>query len=311
MKIKTKFIIASIIFPLSFLVYSSASASKTFFEAEKTNIIVGDIFEASFFIDTEGKDINAIEGKIVFPEKLLGIKEVSDGNSIVNFWVERPNEKNGEISFSGIIPGGYLSKKGFIFSVIFRSLGEGVSPVEIKSIRVLANDGKGTPVETSVNNIQFNISKKIETILISTSSNYQIEPSKAKDLILPEIFEPKVVGDSSMFNGKYFLVFATQDKGSGIDHYEVLEQKVLNIFNSQFVMWEKGWIKTDSPYVLNDQSIHSYIHVKAVDKNGNERIVVISPKNSVKLFEIWWTWVIIVVILTILYFSVHYKLRRK
>src|SRR3989344_5310183 len=47
-------------------------------------------FEVSVFLDTQLDDINALEGQIVFPGDLLELQEVRDGNSIVNFWIERP-----------------------------------------------------------------------------------------------------------------------------------------------------------------------------------------------------------------------------
>jgi len=308
MKTKTKLIITGIIFFLSFLISNSAFAAKAFFEVEETNIRVGETFETGFFIDTEEKDTNAIEGKIIFPEKLLSLKEIRSGNSVINFWIEKPNVKNNEVSFSGIIPGGYLSKKGLILSLVFHSLENGGGIVEIKNITVLANDGKGTPIETTFNNISLQILEKTNASLISASKSSTPETiiSEEKDLIIPETFEPKVVSDSNAYDGKYFLVFATQDKGSGIDHYEVLEQKILKVFSLEFVIWKSGWNKTDGSYVLKDQGIHSFIQVKAIDKSGNERIATISPRNPVKWFEIWWIWGIMAVVLTVLIFGVSF-----
>ena len=97
----------------------------------------------------------------------------------------------------------------------------------------------------------------------------------------------------SIFEGKYFLVFATQDKGSGISHYEAVEfrsrnlefKKLLNkalqfITNSKFQILD-SYKTAESPYVLRDQKLRSYIYVKAVDKNGNERIITLTPQNPV------------------------------
>jgi len=313
-----KFKIIGILVSLSFLVFGFVSASQTFFEVDKTIIRAGDIFEVSFFINTEGEDINAIEGKIIFPEKYILLKEIRDGSSIINFWVERPNLINGEISFAGIIPGGYLSKKGFIFSLIFQALEDGGGLAEVKSLNVLANDGQGTPVETITKDTQIQIFQKTETPVLSTSSIFQnetfktTEPFGIKDSNLPEIFEPKVVSDINLLDGKYFLVFATQDKGSGIDYYEVREQKVLTIFKSDYVIWENNWNKVDNLHVLGDQSLHSFIYVKAVDKAGNERIAIIHPKNQVKLFEIWWFWAITVlsIVLFLGVFLIIKKIRK-
>lgn len=292
-------------FILCFFAFNYTFAAKTFFEVDKTNHRIGDSFETGFILDTEGKDINAIEGKIIFSENLQ-LKEIRDGNSIINFWIERPKINNNEISFSGIVPGGYLSSKGLIFSLVFQALGEGTSTVEVKNISLLANDGSGTKVETIVNNSQYYIFKVTEKPTAIDLVSAPNKVAKIVDQISPEIFEPKVVSDSNMFAGNYFLVFATQDKGVGVDYYEVREEKVLSFFNFKFIIWESPWVKTESTYVLNDQSLHSNIYVKAVDKNANERVALLSPRNPVKWFEVWWIWGIIGLVLLVLVLVIYY-----
>ena len=108
------------------------------------------LFEAGFFLNTENENINALEGKIVFPEKLLELKEIRTGDSIISFWIEQPEASNGEILFSGIILGGYLGKKGLIFSAVFQSRQEGRDPIEIRDVRTLLNDGEGTEADAKI-----------------------------------------------------------------------------------------------------------------------------------------------------------------
>jgi len=97
-----------------------------------------------------------------------------------------------------------------------------------------------------------------------------------------------------MFEGKYFLVFATQDKKSGIAHYEVQENRRQKIES-------RKWIETESPYILKDQELRSYIFVKAVDKAGNERIAVVEPRYPIKWYEMYEIWGIIIVMIFIGY----------
>src|SRR3990170_5854361 len=62
-------------------------------------------FEADVFLDTQGENINAVEGEFEFPRGFLGLKEISDGDSIINFWIQRPKlNLDNKIIFSGIIP---------------------------------------------------------------------------------------------------------------------------------------------------------------------------------------------------------------
>ncbi len=88
----------------------------------------------------------------------------------------------------------------------------------------------------------------------------------------PELFQPKIGKDPSLFEGKYFLGFLTTDKSSGIDYYEIKEGK--NNFEREV-----------SPYLLLDQKLQSKILVKAVDRAGNEQIAEITPQP--KPFPYW------------------------
>lgn len=271
--LKFKIIIFTVIL---FFFASSVFAAETFFEVKNSAIQSGDQFEVKIFLNTENKSINALEGKITFPEKLLELKEIKDGNSIINFWVERPQAKNGEIIFSGIIPGGYLNNKGLVFSVIFQALQTGSGSIGIQNLKVLLNDGQGTAAKVKISNLQFTISPQ------TSSAPLTIEATK--DTILPEDFKPEIAQNQTMFDGKYFLVFATQDKNSGIDHYEVAEKRKFGL--GQWALGRnKIWLNGASPYLLQDQKLQSWIYVKAVDKNGNEKIANLPPPKPLPWYE--------------------------
>ena len=109
----------------------------------------------------------------------------------------------------------------------------------------------------------------------------------------PEEFRPEIGQDPEIFDGKYFLVFVTQDKASGIAGYfvhETTRKKDATLIDT------KDWTEAESPYVLKDQKLRSYIYVKAVDKAGNERIAMVEPRYPIRWYEIWWVWVIIIII---------------
>jgi len=258
---------------------SSALAAELSLEAKNTNIQTGSEFEVGFFLNTENENINAIEGGIVFPENLLQLKEIRDGNSIINLWIQKPENKDGEIAFSGITPGGYLGRNGLIFSLVFQSTGEGQGLIEAKNIKVLINDGAGTEAKTKISNLQLVFSKQ--------TASYQAPLSKENDADQPEIFKPIVTQDPTIFNGQYFLVFATQDKGSGINHYEVREG------SSPFII-------AQSPYLLQDQKLDKKIYVKAVDKSGNQRIVTLPPQKPLPWYQNYWILAILIIVVIIM-----------
>jgi len=112
------------------------------------------------------------------------------------------------------------------------------------------------------------------------------------DTMPPEEFRPEIGKDPSMFEGKYFLSFATNDSSSGLDYFQVKEGK-------------RDFKRVNSPYLLEDQSLRSKISVKAVDKAGNEKITEIAP--SKKPFP---DWIIISIIFLVIVGWIIYKVIR-
>jgi len=281
-------------FALSFCILAFTFCIKVIVFAAELNLIshtqeinVGQQFQVDVILNTEGEQINAIEGKITFPRDLLELKKINDGNSIINFWIEKPKSApDGQVVFSGIVPGGYNDNQGLILSITFLAKKEGSGLIEIQNAKTLLNDGKGTEAKLKIFNFQFLISKEVLTT--------QFSVPEIKDLEPPENFKPEITSDPTIFEGKYFLVFATQDKGSGIDHYEVLESRNQKIEN-------RNWRTVESPYLLKDQKLKSFIYVKAVDKAGNERIAILAPRYSLKWYEKWENWIIIIIVTFILY----------
>lgn len=251
-----------------------AFAANLFFEAKSQGFTQGDEFLVNVFLNTDGESVNAAEGKVFFPPQILEIKEVRDGDSIINFWIERPKASNGEILFSGIVPGGYQDAKGFLFSVVFHAKADGAGAVEMRGARALLNDGQGTPANLTTPPFQFSVSPATSTAPSKIEAVEDNEP--------PEEFRPGIAQSPELFDGKYFLVFATQDKGSGIDRYEAREG-------------EGPFVAAESPYVLRNQNLDEKIFVKAVDKAGNVRAEILYPPNFRPWYRSYWIFGILMI----------------
>lgn len=274
---KLKIII--IAFILSFVAIP-VFATEIYFDTKNQEITVNQQFKTDILLNTKNEEINAIEGKVIFPGDILELKEIRDANSIINLWIEQPKiDSNNRIVFSGVTPGGYKGEKGLLISLIFQAKKEGQSTIEISEAKALRNDGKGTPVSLVNSNFQFLVSEQIPI-----PENLATE---IKDINSPEPFIPEIAHDYSIFEDKWFLAFITQDKETGINHYEIKEtkQKILTFFSK--------WISTESPYLLKDQELKSYIFVKAIDGAGNKRIVKLSSMNPVAWYKNFENWFII------------------
>lgn len=296
-KIQKYLIAASSVFVL-FVAALPVFAAEIFLDAKNQPFAQGEEFLVQVYLNTEGESINAVEGKLVFPPDFLEAREILDGNSIISFWIERPRPTK-EIAFSGIIPGGYIENKGLIFSAVFYATKEGEGIIEIHGAKTLLNDGKGTEADVKISNLQFNI-KEVELPIPK-----EVRPSEIKDSEPPETFRPEIAKDESLFGGKWFLVFATQDKSSGIDRYEVKESRQII-----FTLFQK-WVPAESPYILGDQELRSFVFVKAVDKNGNKRIIQIAPRNPFSWYENYENWIIIITVVLVVLLETKKLWRKK
>lgn len=255
-------IIAAVIFFALFGV-SAARAAEIRLDAHKSEINLGEQFLADIIIHSE-ESLNAVEGRLVFPADKFLVKEIRDGNSVINFWIEKPHiEASGVILFSGITPGGFNGPNNMVFSVVFEAKNTAIAYLALKDTKALLNDGLGS---------QTALSTRGATISIKHGDG-NARKEKLTDTEMPENFNPTIESESNIFDGKYFLVFATQDKISGIDRYEAREG-------------EWGWFRVaESPYLLKHQSLDRKIFIKAIDKVGNERIVVLPPQNPLPWYK--------------------------
>ena len=231
-------------------------------ESDLSNIGVGDEFLVTLQIDTQGKSINALEGEIAFPEEVLELQTIQEKGSVINLWIEGPHGEQGTVVFSGLTPGGYTGE-GVIFSLVFKAKTQGTDFITIGKVKALLNDGQGTPDSVTTLPFQFFVSAQS---LIPRTLDTQEEDKEP-----PEPFDLRVAQDSTIFDGQNFLVFATQDKSSGVDYYEVSFVR-----NGETTSWERA----ESPFLLEQYDKIETIRVKAVDRVGNERIATLSLQNS-------------------------------
>jgi len=241
-----------------------------------------------------GECINVIDAVVTYTENIQPV-DISVGRSIVSLWVEPPtiNKENRTITFAGGIPNGYCDRvdgdprlTNVIAEIIFRSPGMQVGGSDETEARidfapetqVLLNDGSGTRAPLIALGGTF--------VLEKTSSSGGIV-DEWRDVVRadnqsPEEFSIELVKDEEGidFGGRYYIIFNTSDKQSGITHYEIMEEPVVKLGQFNWGGLDAGWVKESSPYVLDDQTLNSIIRVKAIDKAGNEYIATYIPDES-------------------------------
>ncbi len=260
-------------------------AADFFFDSSSEKIYKDDTFVVKLKLSTADNLINAVEGSLSFDNSKLEVKEISTGGSIFSLWPKPAvflNEK-GKISFVGGVMGGFQGVDAEILKIIFTAKKEGAADLQFeKDSSLFLNDGKGTKVSFKAKPFRVSILERPEGLVPKD----EWQPLLKQDMTQPEPFELIVDKIPFVFEGDYFVSFFTTDKDSGIDHYEIREG-------------DGGLIKAESPYRLKDQSLRSKIEVKALDKAGNERLVVLQPLHPEKIYQKFLFWGIIILILLV------------
>lgn len=272
-----------------------ASAANLYIEPPFPTLNRSDSVTLSIRVDTDeaaGECINAVDAVINYDASIQPV-DVSLGDSIFSVWVEAPkiNTENRTITFAGGIPNGYCGRiegdprlSNTIAKVVFRSPGlqiGGGSEVDKAVVsfapesRVFLNDGQGTLAALTTYPSTITLERTPGQFI-----NDAWRESVQNDVTPPQEFSIAVERDTKAFDGKYFIVFNTSDKETGISHYEVMEEPISEISHFAWGRADAPWIETRSPYILSDQSLNSTIRVRALDKAGNEYIATYIPSES-------------------------------
>lgn len=290
---------------------SAVRAETISLKSSKTSYRVGDSFQVSLAIDTLGKSINTITGKISVPADKLQITDLRYGNSILTLWVDKPVISSGLISFSGGVPGGFNGSNGPILNFTVKAKKIGVATISASEFQVLLNDGLGTASANLV----------LGKLILTINEALPIPPPAPKeekveevyvpspDTTAPDSFIPLVSRHPGVANNQYFVSFSAVDKDTGIDYYEVREEPlILSWITGRF---STDWIKTTSPYILKGQWWTYRIAVRAYDRADNvTEGFVVKPLHTYLV----WLLIILLVLSTVFftrYFSKPHRPRRK
>lgn len=240
-----------------------------------------------------GECINVVDAVITYPEHLQPI-DISIGRSIFSIWVEPPtiNREARTVTFAGGIPNGYCGRiegdprlTNILAEIVFRSPGtqiggsiESVAHIDFApGTRALLNDGLGTEAPLQTLGATINLKPIAGPEIVDNWRSIVQE-----DNIPPEPFTIELVRGGAETGGRYFIIFSTTDKQTGISHFEVMEEPVTEFGRFNWGAVGVPWLEVSSPYVLRDQSLNSIIRVRALDKAGNEYIATLIPDESLQ-----------------------------
>jgi len=233
-------------------------------------------------IDTGNDTINAIESSII----VSGAKVFDTilSQSIVGYWIKKPELENGVVMFSGLMPGGYSSESyrgqenvsnyNRLFTLVLRPTSETVTvSFDQQETAVLLNDGSGTRDSVDTTSKSLNV----DELNVRTK---EIDLTPPKDIMVD------VIEDPALPEGTHLFVIFARDDQSGIDRYEMLDGDT------------GEWTEIGSQFSTNYPD-----RVKAIrvfDKSGNVSILSIN-KDGVSL--LWYIVISAVILMASLLFG--------
>lgn len=153
-----KFYILLLVAVYSLLVTASANAATLYFSPSSGSYTVGSNFSVSVYVSSADQAMNAASGAISFPSDKLEVSSISKSGSIISLWVQEPSFSQGAVNFEGIVLNpGFIGASGKIITANFKVKAAGAASILFSSGSVLANDGKGTNILTSLGNAQFSL----------------------------------------------------------------------------------------------------------------------------------------------------------
>ncbi len=223
-------------------------------------------------------NINTIKVTVVIPKRDFEIENFWFENSLVPLWIEDPlvteTDSTFLLTFTGLIPGG-TDKSGDLVTIVLRALGEeGQTSIRLIDASAYKNSRQAELVPLAEQYTFF-------SLLTADDDSIPRQDIVLKDLEPPEDFFPIVAKSAELFDGDYFLMFHTIDRQTGIDRFEILESET---FYDEAALAEGSslyWRIAENPARLSDQSLESYLYVRAYDNAGNHRTVIIPPTSFV------------------------------
>ena len=230
---------------LYFLITSSVQAggASLYLAPAEGTFFVGSTFTVSIYVNSKGNEINALQVDLVFDPNILQITSQTSGKSFVAEWLTPPSYSNtgGTINFTGGIPGGIKTSSGLVSTITFRAKSPGKTEIKFQDAsRVFLNDGKGTPLTTTISN-----------------GSYEIVVAPPEG---PKIYSP-THPDSEIWYGNSNPVFSWEKEDGVTDFSFTLDQNSQGIPNNE----SKGITNTTSYEGVN--SGIWYFHLKAKKDN--------------------------------------------
>lgn len=229
---------------------------------------VGRTFSVAILVTSIDEAFNAVSGRLMFPPDVLEVVSLSKSQSVISLWVQEPlfSNSSGNISFEGVVLNpGHKGNAANIITVQFKVKKAGIASVSFTSGEILANDGVGTSILSSLEKGSYTLVSPTAAIVAPVVTEEKKPIKEDSSQVLPQTPLPKVVSIShpeqswsALPNGVFNFDFG--------DAVIAMRLLVDTKPDSIPVVVYQPPIKER---IINDLSDGiSYLHVQLKDKNG-------------------------------------------
>jgi hypothetical protein len=232
--------------------YSSVDALTLYVEQPNGAVRVGDTVVLKVFLDTEDKEVNALEGTVSVSGDVK-IDALHTGGSIFTLWPVAPLYTDQKISFVGGNQSSVFGGRLRVFTIAFTPQNTGTITFNTLQLVGYLADGKGTPLlSDSTQTTTFSVVEKAQ------NPRNDLKGMLEGDTTPPQAFTVEYSRDPFLYDGKVFLSFYATDNESGVEKYEVIEEGQI-------------YEVSGGVYVLKNQNLTGDVTVVAIDAAGNRQ----------------------------------------
>lgn len=188
-------VLTTLFVSISFFFFSvQVDAASLYFYPSSGTYNIGDTIEVSVMVASAEDPVNAYSGLVSFSGQSLVAKSISTSDSVVDFWVQDPSFSNetGSISFDGVtFNPGFQGVGEKVISVVFEVVAAGTGSLKFSEASVLAHDGAGTNILSSVSPASFLVGEEAPVSVPEFTPEPEPVPSVVIDRVgLPVISSP-------------------------------------------------------------------------------------------------------------------------
>lgn len=144
------FFLTTIIIAVGFFLFPNLSqAASLQVSTDKSQYQVGEKITARVSLSSAAT-VNATAGTLTFSSDKLRPASISKSGSIVTLWVKEPSSSGSSVTFEGVILNPGFTGTGRVLTVTFTATTPGAATISFSSGSILANDGQGTELLSSM-----------------------------------------------------------------------------------------------------------------------------------------------------------------